>query len=349
MQNATGTIAQRDRTITLWLWILFGSVFAMVLVGGITRLTGSGLSMVDWRPVMGVLPPIGEAAWIETFDAYSTSPEYREINSWMDLDDFKRIFFWEYLHRLLGRLIALIAFVPWLVLTLQKKIEGWLSWRVIVSILLGGAQGLLGWYMVKSGLVDVPQVSHLRLAAHSGLAFLISQWILWMLLDLHFGRARPSFAGAQKWTSSVLALLAVQILYGALMAGTHAGLLFPTFPDMNGRYLPGPFFPLDSLASNLFYSPLAIHWIHRVVGFALLCLAAGTLFALRRIPLVPAWARGQLVAVLVVQFALGAFTAVYQTPLWLAITHQAGAFLAACSASLLAHRTAAAARPPSTS
>ncbi|MCP5043609.1 MAG: heme A synthase [bacterium] len=348
MQSETNIASHHDRTIFVWLWILFGTIFVMTLVGGITRLTGSGLSMVDWRPLMGVFPPIGETAWLEAFNAYKTSPEYREVNPWMGLDDFKRIFFWEYLHRVLGRVIGLGAFLPWLVLTWRGRIERWLSWRILVVIALVGAQGLLGWYMVKSGLVGIPAVSHLRLASHLALAFAISQWILWTLLDLHFGHARPSLAGLQQWTFGLLLLISLQVVYGAFMAGTHAGILFPSFPDMNGDYLPGPFFPLATLWQNLVHSPIAIHYVHRALGFALLFYGAATCFALRRAPLTPSWVRGQFVCVLVAQFALGAVTVLYQVPLALAAIHQAGAFITACSASLLAHRTTAAVRSQQT-
>lgn len=343
MQIETSTAPERDRAIIVWLWLLFATVLLMTLIGGITRLTGSGLSMVDWRPLMGAFPPIGDEAWHRVFDAYKTSPQYRDVNAWMTLADFERIFFWEYVHRLLGRLIGLVAFVPWLVFAWRGRIEGWLSRRIVVAIALGGAQGLLGWYMVKSGLVDVPRVSHLRLAAHLALAFTISQWILWMLLDLHFGRTRPSFAGIQKWTSGLLVLAGLQIVYGAFMAGTHAGVLFPSFPDMNGGYRPGPFFPLDSLWQNLLYSPVAIHYVHRALGFGLLVASGAAWLALRHTPLRPSWVRHQFGLVVLAQFVLGAFTALYQVPLPLAVAHQAGAFVMLCSASLLAHRTAAAA------
>jgi cytochrome c oxidase assembly protein subunit 15 len=198
--------------------------------------------------------------------------------------------------------------------------------------------------MVRSGLVDRPEVSHLRLAAHLMLAFFIAQWVLWTLFDLHWGRTRFG-GGTNKLIAGLMALIAVQILYGALMAGTRAGILFPTFPDMNGGYAPGPFFPRASLVENLFYSPIAIHYVHRLLGFLLLGYAAGVVIALYRRRLAPNWATGQLAGVLLAQFILGALTALYQAPLFLAIAHQAGAFALACSATLLAHRTRLPAHP----
>ncbi|MCH7867792.1 MAG: COX15/CtaA family protein [Myxococcales bacterium] len=341
MQTEANEPAAHDRAIACWLGCLFATLFALVLVGGITRLTGSGLSMVDWRPLMGVLPPIGEAQWREVFAAYKTSPQYLEVNQWMQLDDFKRIFFWEYFHRLMGRTIGLVAFVPWLYFSLGKRLASWLSFRVVVAIALGGVQGLLGWYMVRSGLVDRPEVSHLRLAAHLLLAFFIAQWILWTLLDLRWGRVPMTSALTNIPVLGLLSMVAVQILYGAFMAGTRAGVLFPTFPDMNGLYAPGPFFPHASLTQNLLYSPVAIHYIHRAIGFALLAYATGLLFAQRRSQLSPNWVQYQFGLVLLLQFVLGAATALYRAPLPFAIAHQAGAFALACSATLLAHRTVA--------
>ncbi|MDP6979897.1 MAG: COX15/CtaA family protein [Myxococcota bacterium] len=330
-----------DPSIVRWLWLLFATVFSMVLVGGITRLTESGLSMVDWRPVMGVLPPIGEAAWNEAFDAYKTSPQYREVNAWMEVADFKRIFFWEYTHRVLGRTIALIAFIPWLYFQLRGRLEGWLSFRILVAIALGGGQGLLGWYMVQSGLIDRPEVSHFRLASHLSLAFVIAGWNLWMLMDLRFGRVLPGVRGLQFYPALLMLMLAVQILYGAFMAGTHAGILFPSFPDMNGHYLPGGLIPEGPLLHTLINDPVAIHYIHRALGFALMAWGGVAWWKLR------AASRGastlvcdQLLAVLSIQFVLGALTALWQTPLTLAVIHQGGAFVTACSTLLLAHHAA---------
>lgn len=328
------------RAVVVWLWILFLTVFLMVLVGGITRLTGSGLSMVDWRPVLGVLPPIGEAAWNEVFDAYKATPEFREVNAWMKLDDFKKIFFWEYVHRVLGRVLALIGFFPWLYFRLRGRLAGWISTRVLISIGLGGAQGLLGWYMVQSGLVDRPDVSHLRLAAHLGLAFTIAMWLLWLLLDLHLGRARPGFSGLQRITVPLVALLALQIAYGAFMAGTRAGILFPSFPDMNGHYLPGDWFPDGPLLATLLHDPIAIHYVHRALGFLLLFVGGLAWWKLRSAQRDRSWMLDQFLVVLVLQFLLGAATALYQAPLGLSIAHQAGAFLMASSTLLLAHRAA---------
>jgi cytochrome c oxidase assembly protein subunit 15 len=336
-----------DRFVYAWLWTLFGMIFVMLVVGGITRLTGSGLSMVEWRPLIGALPPGSEQEWLAVFDRYKASPQYLEVNSWMQLADFKRIFFWEYIHRLYGRLIGVVAFVPWLYFTFTRRMPPAMVGRTLAAVALGGLQGLLGWYMVKSGLVDRPEVSHLRLAAHLLLAIIVAQWVFWILLDLYFPtsprpreRSRRRAAGIVTGLAlGLLGVVALQIVYGAFMAGTHAGLLFASFPDMNGAYSPHHFFPLDSLAQNLFYSPLAIHWVHRLLGWLLLFFAGGLWYGIyrARIEIVPAWAPLLLFAVISVQFVLGALTALYQVPVTLAVCHQAGGFILMSSATLLAH------------
>ena len=159
------------RAVRLWLWSLWLAVLGMVVVGGITRLTGSGLSMVEWQPLIGAIPPLDEASWQAVFARYQLSPQFQQVNHWMQLDDFKRIFFWEYVHRLVGRSVGLLVFVPWLYFVARRRLSRRLALATLGAFALGGAQGLLGWYMVKSGLVDVPRVSHLRLAAHLSLAF----------------------------------------------------------------------------------------------------------------------------------------------------------------------------------
>jgi cytochrome c oxidase assembly protein subunit 15 len=312
-------------------------VWAMVIVGGITRLTGSGLSMVEWRPLMGAIPPIGEAQWLDVFEQYKSSPQYAQVNHWMELEHFKQIFFWEYLHRLLGRSAGIVAFVPWVYFLIRKRMTPRTAFRAFLAILFGGSQGLLGWFMVKSGLVDIPEVSHFRLAAHLGLAFFVGQWILWLLLDIRSqprteAQARPALA---RWLAGFIALLSVQVIYGAFMAGTRAGWMFATFPDMNGAYLPGPFFNGASLVGDLLNNPWAIHWVHRFLAYLVTVAAIGLAIALRRGPRSNEDARrasALLVVSILVQFVLGVLTVVLSVPIWAAVAHQACAFLLlACS------------------
>lgn len=320
------------RSVRHWLWFMWGTVFAMVIIGGTTRLTGSGLSMVEWRPLMGVLPPLTEGEWLDVFAKYQQSPQYQQVNSWMTLADFKTIFFWEYLHRLFGRLIGLFFLIPFVFFAVRRKLTGPIARRVGVAFILGGLQGLLGWYMVKSGLVDRPEVSHFRLAAHLSLAFFVGMYLVWAAWDLAprdtvSSQARP----VGRWTWAWTGLLGVQIVWGAFMAGKRAGHLSPTFPDMNGEFIPAAAFAGDSAWwSDLVENPWAIHWLHR--SLAWLVLLGG--FALvwhmwRRAPgngPIRNTAKA-LVAMLVLQFALGIVTVVAHVPVWAGVMHQAGAYL----------------------
>lgn len=320
----------------IWLAVVYLMILVMVCIGGITRLTGSGLSMVEWRPLMGVLPPLDDAAWLEVFHRYQAFPQYQEVNQWMTLDDFKRIFFWEYLHRLFGRLIGVVAFVPWLVFLVRGSMSRSQAGKTLLLIGMGGLQGLLGWYMVKSGLVDRPEVSHLRLAAHLSLAFTVALFAWWLLQDL-----TPRRGGSWKNSGPVvlaLGLLGVQIVYGAFMAGTRAGWLASTFPDMQGYWLPMAFVGPEGAAHSLLYGPLLIHWTHRFLGvLVVLAVAAVAVPALKDPVKAPAgWA---VLALVVLQFVLGALTVIWGVPIAIAVAHQANALLLATALTTLLHRT----------
>lgn len=321
-----------------WLLTVYLMILAMVIIGGVTRLTGSGLSMVEWRPLMGALPPIGEVEWLEVFAKYQQSPQYQEVNSWMTLADFKRIFFWEYLHRLFGRLIGLVFFVPWLYFVIRRRLQGRLARRAGLAFILGGAQGALGWFMVKSGLVDIPEVSHFRLAAHLSLAFFVGAYILWLLMDLRHERPTEGLI-PRGLVPGFLGLLTLQIVYGAFMAGTRAGYLFQTFPDMNGSWMPPAWRSLDPLWLNLFENPVAIHGIHRWLAWLVAAAAIGlSVVALRRArsprQRAAAWT---LTGLVTVQFILGVITVVQAMPLWAAASHQGVAFLLLSAALWVAH------------
>ena len=263
------SVRQTSHAVATWLLLLYLMVFAMVIVGGATRLTGSGLSMVEWHPLMGALPPLSESDWIETFQKYQASPQYQLVNQWMVLSDFKRIFLWEYVHRLLGRLIGVVFLVPWLFFLIRRSLDRPLAWKTFVAFLLGGAQGLLGWFMVKSGLVDNPEVSHYRLAAHLALALLVGHYLLWLFLDARRPTVRrsdsPPRGASNAPTWSFIALLAVQIVFGALMAGKHAGLVAATFPDMNGEWIPSAFLSIEPWWRDLVENPLSIHFLAPIV------------------------------------------------------------------------------------
>ena len=339
----TVSATQTSRAVATWLLLLYLMVFAMVIVGGATRLTGSGLSMVQWHPLMGALPPLSESDWIETFQKYQASPQYKLVNHWMLLSDFKRIFLWEYAHRLLGRLIGVVFLVPWLFFLVRRSLDRPLAWRTFVAFLLGGAQGLLGWFMVKSGLVDNPEVSHYRLAAHLALALVVGQYLLWLFLDVRRPSARPSpsqsrgMSSAPTW--SFIALLALQIVFGAFMAGKRAGLVAATFPDMNGEWIPSTFLIIEPWWRDLVENPMSIHFLHRLFGVVASLCAVGLAWWVHRrasthLERSLAWF---LAGLTLLQFALGALVVIWSVPLSAAIAHQACAFIILSVALTLAH------------
>lgn len=263
-----------DRQIAYWLIVLAILIYIMVILGGVTRLTGSGLSIVEWDPIMGVIPPLNETEWQETFDKYKQFPEYQKINRDMDLAGFKQIFVYEYAHRLLGRTIGLVFLLPFLFFYFNKRIKPGLMPRLITMFVLGGLQGLLGWFMVKSGLVDRPNVSQYRLAAHFATALLIYGYILWTAWSLLYPTPRNSWVPGIKRLRSQMRwltlLVIVMIISGAFVAGTHAGAVFKTFPDMNGHFIPPGIFSVSPLYLNFFENPTTIQFTHRLIAYLII-------------------------------------------------------------------------------
>jgi len=319
--------AKPRRAIGLWLLVVAGLVFAMVMLGGYTRLTHSGLSMVDWRPVTGWLPPLDAAAWQSAFDAYKQYPEYQKINQGMDLAGFKGIFWAEYLHRLLGRLIGLAFFLPFLFFLVRGYLSDGLVWRTLGLLVLGGSQGVLGWFMVKSGLVDHPDVSHYRLTAHLGLAVIIYGCLLWVAFDL-LGPRQTGAGAARLWRPATLTVfvLFIQMLLGGLVAGLDAGRAYNTFPDMNGEWLPAGLLVIEPVWRNLFDNALTVQFDHRAGAYLVTLLV---LFL---------WWRGRGVAglsnasyllmiALWLQFGLGVGVLLAGVPVGLGVLHQAFALV----------------------
>ena len=209
----------------------------MVVVGGVTRLTHSGLSIVEWQPIMGAIPPLDDAQWAEAFAKYQQTPEFKQRNHDMTVEGFKGIFWWEYIHRLLGRLIGLVFLIPFVYFLVKKRLDPDIAWKLGLIFLLGAAQGALGWFMVQSGLVDQPRVSSLRLAAHLGLAFVILGAMLWVALDLLYRERSLVSDGMRGRAGGMVALVFLMVLSGALVAGISAGLAYNTWPLMNGRLI----------------------------------------------------------------------------------------------------------------
>jgi len=330
-----------DRAVAAWLLVCCALVFAMVVVGGITRLTHSGLSIVEWQPVAGALPPLDDAQWEEVFGKYRQTPEFRQVNPDMGLPEFKRIFWWEYFHRLLGRLIGAAFLLPLVWFALRGRIARPLMPKLAGIFVLGGLQGAMGWYMVESGLVADPRVSQLRLAAHLGFAFLIYGAMLWIALDLLLHRAEtPAMRGSLRAHAGVFAALVfAMVLSGALVAGTHAGLEYNTFPLMNGGVLPPDGLGMDPWYRNLYDNLATVQFDHRLIAWLLAFLVAWLWLRMRRSD---ASGRARLAAHLLLaavalQITLGISTLLLFVPVPLAAAHQAGAVLVFTAALFLLH------------
>ena len=266
-------------------------VFAMVILGGAVRLTGSGLSMVDWRPLMGILPPLSDAAWEHVFSRYREFPEYQLVNRGMSLDEFRFIFYMEYLHRLLGRLVGLVFAIPFFYWLVRGLLPEWLRPRLWLALLLGGAQGLMGWYMVKSGLVDDPHVSQYRLTAHLMLAVFIYYWLLTLAFRLIWsGASIPLFLRLQdrlsQWGIALTVLIFAMIGTGGFMAGTRAGFIYNTWPKMGNSWAPEQIWAMVPWWRNLTENPMGIQFVHRWLAvLVLLAVISYALWIIRRVPL----------------------------------------------------------------
>ncbi len=320
------------RAVVTWLLVVCVSIFAIVVVGGITRLTHSGLSMVDWQPIMGAIPPMDRQEWQETFEAYKQYPEYQKINRRMNLEQFKSIFYWEYGHRLLGRLIGLIFFLPFVIFWWQQRFAADMKRKLIIVLLLGGFQGLMGWYMVMSGLVDIPRVSHYRLAAHLSISLLLLGYIFWIVLDLLADDQRegsPVPQAVKVFSVVVVALISIQIIYGAFTAGLRAGFGYNTFPLMNEKWIADAVGSMNPFWLNLFESNATVQFIHRYLGILVALLIIGLWGWGMKLGLSKSQKSGLhlLAGITVIQFLLGVFTLILVVPISLASLHQAAACL----------------------
>ncbi len=332
--QVAGGVARTARDpVLVWLLACCAVIFAMVVLGGVTRLTQSGLSMVDWRPIMGTLPPIGEAAWREAFAAYQQYPEFQKLNADMTLEAFKGIFWMEYAHRILGRAIGIIFLVPYVFFLSTRRLDRGLAWRLAIVFVLGALQGLLGWYMVKSGLISDPDVSPYRLTAHLGLAVVIYGVIFWLALSRlarpHDIDWHPAGSGLRRLAAWVAGLVFLTLLSGGFVAGNDAGLAYNTFPLMDGRVVPRDYILLDPIWRNLFENVPAVQFDHRLL--AVLTVAAILLLwvlSLRvRLGRSARRALHLLLAAALAQGALGIATLLTFVPISLGACHQAGALV----------------------
>ncbi|MGE5171184.1 MAG: COX15/CtaA family protein [Rudaea sp.] len=341
MTRASG--AAPSRAIVAWLLACCALVFAMVVVGGVTRLTHSGLSITEWQPIVGTLPPLSAADWNEAFAKYQATPEFRAVNHAMTLAEFKGIFWWEYFHRLLGRAIGVAFLVPYLVFLLRDRIPRGYAWPLAGIFLLGALQGAVGWLMVKSGLVDDPRVSQFRLTAHLGLAFAIFAAMLLTALSLAFPRAERAALsharGPRRFAFAFAALVFAMVLSGGLVAGIRAGFAYNTFPLMRGHVVPPEILMLEPWWRNFFWNMATVQFDHRALGWVIASSAPLLWWRLRGRD-VPGRARlggTALLAMVAVQLALGIATLVNVVPLPLAAMHQAGAVILFALALNVAH------------
>ena len=341
---AAASAGGAPRVVATWLLVCCALLFALIVVGGVTRLTHSGLSITEWQPIVGTLPPLSESQWNEAFAKYQVTPEYLQVNRGMSIDAFKGIFWMEYVHRLLGRLVGFAFIVPLLWFVARGKLPSspGLAPMLFGIFLLGAAQGALGWYMVQSGLVDDPRVSQLRLTAHLGLALLIFAAMFWTALTLLRpgeavdARMRPLFRGAV----SLAALIFVMALSGGLVAGIRAGFAYNTFPLMNGHVVPPEIMQISPWYMNFVNNMATVQFDHRLLAWTLLVLVPIWWWRVRVTPEVTARARlaaHLLLATLLAQVSLGISTLVLVVPLPLAALHQAGAVLLFAAALHAAH------------
>ncbi len=334
--------AARLTAVRIWLFAVAGFVLAMVIVGGATRLTGSGLSITEWQPLLGTLPPLSEAAWQDAFEKYRHIPQYELVNRGMSLGEFKGIYWWEWSHRLLGRLIGFVFLLPFAYFLWRRAIPKPFILKIAALFVLGGAQGALGWFMVRCGLSERVSVSQYRLAAHLALATGIAAYAFWLGLSI---RDEPGGAEAAKAPSPaarlgalILAgLVYVQIIAGAFVAGLKAGHASNTWPLMNGEIVPAGLDVYEPWYMNIFENPLAAHFAHRMLAYSIAVYAGAFAFAIWRWRQLraPAIATG---AVILLQIALGVWTVVYEVPLRLALAHQANAMIVLALALWTVHR-----------
>ena len=327
------------RPVTNWLITGAAMIACMVVIGGITRLTGSGLSITEWKPIMGALPPMNEAEWNVAFERYKGIPQYALVNEHLDLSGFKAIFFWEYVHRNWGRLMGIVFIVPFLLFWGRGLLQGWLMKRSLVILAGGGAVGALGWFMVKSGLEENPEVSHYRLAIHLCAAFIVFCIVLWTVFDIRTERrALKPEGNVGRWARWILVLLSLQIIWGAFMAGLDAGRIYNTWPLMNGEFMPQNVRAFGNWVRDFTDHKDGVQFIHR--NLAYLVALAMLLFSL-----LPKHERSLakpnmlMLVMVLVQFLLGVLTLVWQVPIVLGVLHQFGAVLLLATVLNVMHRT----------
>ncbi|TAL62705.1 MAG: heme A synthase [Bacteroidetes bacterium] len=334
------------RPVMVWLFSGCFLIYAMVVIGGITRLTGSGLSITKWKVVTGTLPPLSEDAWQKEFDAYKQIPQYKLINSNFELSDFKQIYFWEYLHRLLGRVIGIVFIVPFIWFWVKKKLPNGFLKKALVLFALGGFQGFLGWFMVSSGLSENVYVSHYRLAIHLISAFAVFGVTFWFAMDLTppptpSPQERGEHHLLKKISMLLFSVVILQIIYGAFVAGLKAGYGYPTWPKMGNEWVPDDVVALEPVWKNFMEGHAGIQFIHRYLAYVVVLIVGIIFYRAREMQITSEQKKiiNALGIIVLAQFILGVFTLVYGVPIVIAVLHQTGAFFLFATTLLLIHRS----------
>ncbi len=325
-------------------WLLTGCVliFIMVVVGGITRLTHSGLSISNYKLISGTIPPMNETEWQAAFNLYKQYPEYQKLNTHFTLQDFKDIYFWEWLHRVIGRFIGVVFFIPFLYFLIRKQLTKSTVKKSIILLCLGGFQGFLGWYMVKSGLVDNPDVSHYRLAAHLTTAFITFAYTFWVALDLMFPNKKQiniKFRNLIRWG---LAILLIQIIYGAFVAGLDAGFIHNHWPMMSeGKFMhPTVYIEQSPVYKNFIEGKSGVQFVHRSLAYIVVLFVFLIWRKSKKLSLTNFQTKGihTLLIIVGIQFLLGVLTILLQVPVWLGVAHQVSAFFLLSAMTFTLHR-----------
>ncbi len=338
-------MVKRDNAVIIWLLSGCVLLFIMVVVGGITRLTDSGLSMTDWHLVTDTFPPLSHEKWVETFEEYKKFPEYQKINIHNDftLEDYQFIYFWEWFHRFIGRIIGLVFIIPFVYFLIKKRLSKSTIKKCLVLLFMGGFQGFLGWFMVRSGLIDNPDVSHFRLALHLTFAFITFAYTFWVALDLIYPDYKsPISKQLRTITRVALIILLIQIIYGGFVAGLNAGLIHNHWPMMSdGQFMHDSIFLEENNNLDRFTKGKSgIQFVHRSVAYIVVASILFLWYRSRKVALAQAAKNGinTLVILVFLQFTLGVFTLIYAVPLWLGLAHQIGAFFLLTAMTFTLHR-----------
>jgi cytochrome c oxidase assembly protein subunit 15 len=333
-----------NKPVIIWLLSGCALLFIMVVVGGITRLTNSGLSMTDWHLVTDTFPPLSEEKWVDAFEEYKKFPEYQKINIHNDftLDDYKFIYFWEWFHRFIGRIIGLVFIIPFGYFLIKKKLDTSTIKKCIILLFMGGFQGFLGWFMVKSGLIDNPDVSHFRLALHLTFAFITFAYTLWVALDLIYPAKNNVILPLRKLARIAMVVLIIQIIYGGFVAGLNAGLIHNHWPLMSeGKLIHETvWIEQPTIVKNLTEGKSGVQFVHRTLAYVVVGLMILLFIRSRKYTLSSLQSKSvkTLVLIVFIQFILGIFTLLFHVPLWLGLAHQLMAFLLLSAMTFTLHR-----------